>query len=431
MGKNMDELLKRVLTPKEEPDESVNRKILEQFEARECAESAGTHLTVTSFMERKGDKGVNMKNKNYKCAAVIAATALVAAGSMTAYAAWQYRTAAEVADEMEDASLAQAFEQQAADMESAAQGGEMPEDSQSGISDPVGETQSWGGYKTVLLGMVSGEELSEYQHMTNGELRSDRTYLAIAISREDGSPVEEDGDFFVSPLIGDLNPGLNNLAGWGGDMSRHMEDGVLYCLASCDNIEYFADRKLYVCVTDTWLYDSRLYNWDEAAGSIARNEEYEGLNALFELQIDPAKADPAKAQAFLDQALEDSQGGDEDPYADLTPEAREAFEWADKLTPGNIDRYCVRLENTVQTAAPDKDGCVSFEWLLNEEVSDTAGGSSSFPVDWYFKEGPSTFIGASTGNDMSELTIDTYTLNEDGTVTHAVWVPKEGSIYLK
>lgn len=198
---------------------------------------------------------------------------------------------------------------------------------------------------------------------------------------EDSIPEE----FFISPLVGDLNPGLNNMAAWGGDMSWYVEDGILYCLVGCDNIEYFADRKLYVCVTDTSLYNSRLYNWDEAAGSIARNEEYQGLNALFELQIDPSKADPVKAQAFLDENRTDSKENDGDVYVDLPQEVREALEWAHKLTPENIDQYCVRLENTVQTKAPDKEGSVVFEWLANEAVSDTRGGTCKLNVDWYFR----------------------------------------------
>lgn len=38
-----------------------------------------------------------------------------------------------------------------------------------------------------------------------------------------------------------------------------------------------------------------------------------------------------------------------------------------------------------------------------------------------------------TGNvqEAEELMITTYTLNEDGTVTFAAWVPKEVSIYLQ
>lgn len=406
MKHDMDELLKRVLTPREEPGEELNREILKQIK----------------------EEGY-MKKKKYKYASVAAAAALMAASSLTVYAAWQYRSAAEVAGELGDESLSQVLE--GIDSQEEPSGSDTGDEAGRPPFE-AGVSQSLGGYKVALLGMVSGEGLSEYQHTANGKLRSDRTYLVVAISREDGSPVEEEKeDFFVSPLVGSLNPGLNNMAAWGGGYGQYVEDGILYRLMECDNIEYFADRNLYVCVTDTTFYDSRLYDWDEESGSIARNETYEGLNALFELQIDPSKADPAKAQAFLDEIDAMNSEPDEDPYAALSQEAREAMAWADMITPENIDQYCVRLENTVQTKAPDEDGYVTFKWLANEEVSDTRGGESKTNVDWYFQGKTGTLIGYGLSEGMNDLIFDALTLNEDGTVTFAAWVPKEGSDYLK
>lgn len=406
MKHDMDELLKRVLTPEEEPGEELNRNILKQIKEEEY-----------------------MKKRKYKCASVVAAAALAAASSLTAYAAWQYRSAAEVAEKLGDDSLSQILEQgdPGNGAEAASRSSQESQPFETGVS------QSYGGYKAVLLGMVSGKDLSEFSRIHNGSIRSDRTYLAVAISREDGAPVEDTAEeFFVSPLVGSLNPGLNNTAGWCGSYGQYVEDGILYRLVECDNIEYFADRKLYVCVTDTAFYDSRLYDWDEAAGSITRNEKYQGLNALFELQVDPSKADPEKAQAFLDEmdALRDEPG--EDLYAELPQETKEAMAWADKITPQNIEQYCVRLENTVQTKAPDEEGRVAFEWLANEEVSDTRGGGVEIDVDWYFKGKAGTYIeGRGTSEGMNDLIIEVLTLNEDGTVTFSAWVPKEGSDYLK
>lgn len=397
MEYDIDELLKHVLTPKEEPGRELNREIL-----------------------RKAEEKVYMKNrKSWKHAAAAVAAALAAASSLTAFAAWQYRNASEVAGELGDEQLSQAFEVLEADMAT--------------------EVQSFGGYRAVLLGMISGEELSKYSRMSAGELRGDRTYLVAAISREDGVPIDiEKEDFFLSPLVGSLNPIQNNLADWHGNAGRYVQDGILYCLAECDNIEYFADQKLYVCVTDTTFFKKGLYDWKEAEGEIVRNEEYEGLNALFELHADPSKANPEKARAFLDAAAQGEEAGsnlkdtEEDQFAKLSPEAGDAYEearvWAEQITPENLEEYCAMLERTVQTKAPDAEGRVAFVETLSEDKDiDT-----SFIVDWFFRGGEITvFIDRDIMSGIEDTLLKVYTLNEDGTVTFAIWVPKEGSKWLE
>lgn len=396
MINNLDELLKRALTPMEEPGEELNREILNQVKE-----------------ER------SMKNRRFKKKGTVAAVAaaLTAAASMTAFAAWQYRSASQVAEELGEERLDQIFAEQAVQVES----------------------QSFGGYKVVLLGMVSGENLSEYPRMVGEAIHSDRTYLAVAVSREDGSPVDDENeDFFMSPLVGSLNPKDNNVLEWAGNYGQYVEDGVLYRLTECDNIEYFADQNLYVCVTDTTFYKKGLYEWKESEGTIVRNDGYEGLNALFELQIDPSKADPEKAGSFLEklekkeqESKETSHSDEEDPYSMIPPESREAYkeaaEWAEQITPDNIEQYCVRLEQTVQTKEPDREGWVSFDKVISG--NDTEQG---FKADWFFRGGEITvFIAPDVGTGgMEEVLLNMYTLNEDGTVTFAIWVPKEGSKWL-
>lgn len=407
MKYNLDELLKRALTPKEEPGEDLKRKILDQVK----------------------EEG-SMKNRKFmrKGAVAAVAAALAAAGSMTAFAAWQYRSASQVAEELGEEGLPQVFEEQAAD-------------NADSNDKTVYESQSFGGYKVVLLGMVSGKDLSAHERMAGGTIHSDRTYLAVAVSREDGRPVDAEAeDFFVSPLIGSLNPKDNNVLYWAGNYGQYVEDGILYRLTECDNIEYFADQNLYVCVTDTTFYQKGLYDWKEAEGEIVRNDGYEGLNALFELQIDPSKADPEKAGNLLQEmnkqgkdTQEASRSIEEDPYDRLSPESRKAYqeavEWAEQITPDNIEQYCVRLEQTVQTKAPDREGRVSFD----ESLSDADTEDTSFKVDWFFRGGEITdFIQRDVGTGgMEEVLLKRYTLNEDGTVTFAIWVPREGSKWLK
>ncbi len=399
---NLDELLKHALTPMEEPGEALNREILNQVK----------------------EEG-SMKNRKFKKKGAVAAAAavLAAACSMTAFAAWQYRSASRVAEELGEEGLALHFEEQA--------GSDAP-DSNGQMS---GESQSLGGYKVVLLGMVSGEDLSKHLRTSGGTVHSDRTYLAVAVSREDGSPVDmEEEDFFVSPLVGSLDPRDNNILKWAGNYGQYVEDGVLYRLTECDNIEYFADQNLYVCVTDTTFYKKGLYEWKETEGKIVRNDGYEGLNALFELHLDPSKADPEKAKLLLEASektgpeSEESSLNIEDPYSMIPEESRDAYmeavEWAAQITPDNIGQYCVRLEQTVQTMAPDGEGRVSFQ----ESISN-GGTHIEFKVDWFFRGGEiNAFIEPNIGTGgLEEVYLKLYTLNEDGTVTFAVWVPKEGS----
>jgi hypothetical protein len=72
-------------------------------------------------------------------------------------------------------------------------------------------------------------------------------------------------------------------------------------MIECDNIELFADRSIYLCVMDTPFYNVEAYNYDEKTGEITVNENYTGMNLLFNLPLDKAKADPEAASKYLEQ----------------------------------------------------------------------------------------------------------------------------------
>lgn len=170
----------------------------------------------------------------------------------------------------------------------------------------INETQSHGSYRVTLLSIISGETLSAYPRYTDGSIATDRTYAVVAIENTDGVPMpdtsEEDYgklEFFISPLIGGYNPAFYNIAGMSGNYTDITEDGILYRLLECDNIEIFADHDLYLCVSGGSFYDTEAYSYDEMTGKISRNTEYEGLNALFDLPVNASKADPEKAAAYI------------------------------------------------------------------------------------------------------------------------------------
>ena len=256
MKYDMDELLKNALSAKEEPDYWLNQSIIKQIEEKENA-------------------NMSKKNRRMRIPAVAMLTAaVVVAGSASVYAAWKYLTPQQVAEINEDQGLAAAF--------------------QSEDAVAVGEVQECGDYRVTLLGIVSGENLSKYAAMDDsGNILNDRTYVVTAIENADGTPRPDTSEddygedpFFVSPLIEGLNPSIYNSVTMGGGYSEMVEDGVQYRISECDNVEKFADRQVYLCVNDGMFYNNDAYTYDEQSGAISRNEQYQGVNALFTLPLD-------------------------------------------------------------------------------------------------------------------------------------------------
>lgn len=262
MKRNLDEILTHALVPTDEPPFALNQQLLNRI------------------MEEG-----TMKKRRFS-AAVLAAAAVLCLSSLTAYASWKYLSASQVAEKTQDQKLADYFAGKDAIQ--------------------VNETQSYGGYRVTFLGVISGEALSDYPRNHNDSILTDRIYAVTAIENADGTPMPDTSDeaygnltFFVSPLIGGCNPALYNAASMNGNYSELNEDGILYRLTECDNVEIFADHELYLCISDTTFYNAALYHYDETDGTISRNEDYTGLNALFRLPLDASMADPSKAESYL------------------------------------------------------------------------------------------------------------------------------------
>ena len=158
-----------------------------------------------------------------------------------------------------------------------------------------------------MLGIASGEiwvQSSISQQITDLQ----GMYAVVAIERLDGTPMPAVSDerygelnLFISPLITGLKPWQYNIASMNGGYTDIVEDGILYRLISCDDIALFADRELYLCISDTTFYDTNAYQYDESSGKVSRNTEYDGINLLFSLPIDISKADHTAAEAYLEK----------------------------------------------------------------------------------------------------------------------------------
>lgn len=382
--KNIDDILKQALTPTEEPDFWLNQKILSM--AKEATP---------------------MKKKNYKTAAVFASAAIVLSiGSISIYAAHKFLQPEHVAEKMEDAKLIDAFK------------------SKDAIS--IDETQSYGGYDVTLLGMVSGKTLTEYPVSDETGIHDDRTYAVVAIANSDQTPMPSPSDdsygeqsFFVSPLIQGFDPAKYNAFTFVGGYFETEEDGMLYRIAECDNVEMFADHEIYLCVSDSMSYNTDAYTYDEMTGTISRNENYDGLNALFHLPLDSSKADPKAAAEYIKKIDE----GDSDvPETELSEEEAEISEFLEKLTPENMLDYIKPIDSTTTVLTPDKDGNLNYEY----DLGDKGSGSGTASIDNLFpdKKTRTCINGSSSCGTLDSVLIDVFTLNEDGSVTYMVYMPK-------
>lgn len=249
-------------------------------------------------------------------AAIAAAFCLLAGG---AAAAGYLMTPRQVAEELQLESLADAFD--------------TPD------AVYINETQSAAGYHVTLLGLVSGEALSNYWSSDWGETPPQRSYALLVVAHSDGTPMPAQGaeeeeftptESLVSPLVqGEpmVDCNLFTLHGARYDLSKN---DVHYILMECNNVEPFADRTVYLAVQQGAFPNERAYTMNETTGLYTANRDFEGYNFLFTLPLDPGKADPAQAAEIArtwtepaKQAPADPDGAADNPlaaYLALTPD---------------------------------------------------------------------------------------------------------------
>lgn len=264
-SEQFNQLLKQSLSQTVEPSEELNQKIINRLK------------------ENNTMKPVYRK----KVSVALIAAALILTMSISAFAAWNFLNARQVAENFGDQTLAHAF------------------DDKNAIE--INKSVASGGYNITLHGIVSGEGLSDFGGSAQ-DLHPDRTYAVVSIAKQDGSKMpdiqdEEYGQvpFFVSPLIKGQKPWQVNIASMNGGYSEDVIDGVMYRLIECDGVEIFADRGLYLCVSTSAFYDIDAFSYNEKTGEISVNTDYKGANALFDLPLDIKKANHEKAEKYLEE----------------------------------------------------------------------------------------------------------------------------------
>lgn len=376
--KAVDELIQIALALKEKPDNALNQKIIQSWKEKPSM--------------RKMAKG--------KMVVVMAVLCLFIM-TITAVAASKYLTAKEVAEKAGVIKMADAF-----------QGDSVLE---------LNEKREAGDYRVTLLGVASGDAVVQSKITENiPDLKG--TYAVIAIERMDGQPMPDtrdeeyaDMEWFISPLIQGLEPWQYNIASMNGGYCDIVEEGVFYRLINCDDIIKFADKKLYLCVSDTTFYNVEAFQYNGVTGEIAQNKEYNGINLLFDLPIDKSKADKEAAEQYLKEleASWSSDNEDSEESENMSGMALQMQNISDLLAEGKEKEALEGselIENSVKTVKKE-EGRYQYDFSSEDE-----GRVVQFYEDNFV--GGKDFVVFSVNEGEQEIIyIIILTDNEDGTAT--------------
>lgn len=388
----------------------------EKYKQAFSALHASEHISLEDAMNKK---------RSYKPTRKIAAAAaciVFLLGSSTAYAAYHYLNPSQIADEVsENGALSKAFAGEDAIV--------------------VNETQSSNGYDITLLGLVSGEKLELcVPDETKKEVSEKHTYAAVAISKTDGTKMDN-RNFCVSPLIcgeafSDVNAATLDVG-----LTWFEKDGVIYELIECDNLEIFADRGVYLSVVDNFGNETAAFQMDEASGDYYKVEDYAGTSALFKLSLDEKKADTVAAEKFLESIRQEAESettnsemasvgvavGEESDEA-LGYLTEKAQELVSSITAENLDDYFVLDEEyPAFTARPDENGWIDFGTAYAAEMDGTVNGGSGYLSEWIDDDQDFNVISMVVSGsddvegDLSTLQISVIFRNEDGSFTEATY----------
>ncbi len=377
MKNNIDELLQQALSPENEPAPWLNQKILQTVK----------------------EKSTMKKRRFKKSFGAIIAAATMLIFSLGAVAGWKYLTPAQVAESFVDTQLAHAFE------------------SEDAIAS--NETQEFDNYRITLLGIVSGKSLSEYTKWDEqGKITDNKTYVVTAIENSDGSPRPDisadsygDDAFYVSPYIQGLSMTDFNAHTLGGGYSEDVIEGIQYRIFECDNIEMFAYKTIYLGVTEGSAPNSNAFLMDEANGEIARNMDFDGVNALFQLPIPALKGDEAAANAYIEAMTEPIEEAETITDGELFFQELIALfkEW----TVEDFETKATSIYS--EELIPDSDGFISYDY-----ETETHGSQATILMDALFPEmtlGLSEQMFISSDSETNEnCYVETYELLENGNV---------------
>jgi len=217
--------------------------------------------------------------------ALAAACLIILLTSVTVFAAINLLSPSEIAYEMGDQRLSIAL------------------DSDDAIH--INKSYVTEGYRFTLLSIVSGHAITDIFNPARRYL--DRSYLVVAIEREDGSPMVDFLDdaprFYISPYIRGYKPWLVNLHTIGGEGSGQHEmiiDGIRYVIVDMESIKAFADHGIYIGINTGWVFNGDAFDFTPDPWEFSANPDFEGVSIVFELPICQSFADPVRAAEILE-----------------------------------------------------------------------------------------------------------------------------------
>lgn len=352
-----ERMLRQALASPGEPEEKLNQSIINRVEER-------------NSMNR-------VYRKRLSAGVMVAILTLVM--SVTAIAATQFFRSDQVAVQLGEKMLAKAFE--------------------SSDAIEVNQSVDSGDYKFTLHGIVSGAGLKELNGSDSAnEIHPERTYAVVSIARQDGRPMPKTSDpeygeesFFISPLIKGLKPWQVNIASMKGGYSEVVLDGIQYRLIECDGVEMFADREVYLAISSgSPFYNSEAFAYNESTGEVTAKSNYNGVSLLMDLPLDKAKADPAKAEAYLKELLKEPESGTKaDPAEEEL--ANQIEDLKKRLADGKV------IPESVKEVTYDKEGRINYEYdgwsvKLSPEML-FAEGQTGFSDAVQFSEADGHYLG--------------------------------------
>ena len=216
---------------------------------------------------------------------IAAACLVLVLTGITVFAATRFLTSSEVAYQIGDPSLSVAFEGDDA--------------------IHINASVYSGGYRFTFLSIVSGDNLSDAFSPARGD--DNRTYLVMAVEKEDGSPMvdflEGAPRFYISPYIRGYHPwqvNLHTLGGEGGGQSEIIIDGIRYIVTDMENFKAFAGHGVYIGINTGWLFDQDAFIFDADPWELRANPDFDGVSIVFPLPICHSFADPVRAAEILE-----------------------------------------------------------------------------------------------------------------------------------
>lgn len=312
----LNDLLFQALEADKQPSARLNEKILEQNQR---------------IQEGKRLKYRRMILFTKIVAACIAISILI---PTTIYAAKHFLNAKEATQVVGDEKLSKQFQ----------------ETSQNSAVIQMDQTETFTPYQVKVLGAVSGKNISDFVGKGVNGYDQEKTYIVTAIAKTDGTQMTYDDELLVTPFIQGVSPMDFNIFYMGGGASSRLTDGVLYRLIECDSLEIFADKTIYLGVTQESDF-GMAYHYDETTGIVSKNEDYQGMNMLFTIPLDKSKADAGKAAEYLEQMKKNAEesteetGVEEDYYQ----------------TAAEVLQNCKMVERTTLTIPYNKEtGCYEY-----------------------------------------------------------------------